>query len=126
MRHAATGFVDRRAAGRTLAAHLPSYVGRDDVLVLGLPRGGVPVAYEVARVLRTPLDVMPVRKIGMPGNREFAIGAVAGQTVLRESKLPAYVSRRVFVELARKERVELGRREGVYRAGLPPLKLDGM
>lgn len=70
-------FRDRRDAGRLLAARLQDYAGRDDVVVLGLPRGGVPVAAEVARVLRAPLDVFVVRKLGVPGQEELAMGAIA-------------------------------------------------
>ena len=83
----ATSFVDRRDAGRHLAQDLARYAGRDDVVVLGLPRGGVPVAYEVARALRAPLDVFAVRKLGVPGHEELAMGAIAtgGVQVLNES-----------------------------------------
>src|ERR671922_71367 len=70
-------FYDRKEAGRLLAERLSRYAGRDDVLVLGLPRGGVPVAYEVARALRAPLDVFVVRKLGAPDQPELALGAVA-------------------------------------------------
>src|ERR1700732_4955539 len=70
-------FRDRREAGRLLAQKLPAYANRPDVLVLGLPRGGVPVAYEVARALGAPLDVFIVRKLGVPGYEELAMGAVA-------------------------------------------------
>src|SRR6201989_1380409 len=85
MRHAAA-FVDRRAAGRTLAELLHEYAGRTDVVVLALPRGGVPVGYEVARALRAPLDVFTVRKLGVPGHEELAMGAIAsgGVRVLNE------------------------------------------
>src|SRR5436305_10918750 len=79
-------FQDRRDAGKQLASRLASYAGRPDVLVLGLPRGGVPVAYEVARALRAPLDVFLVRKLGLPGHEELAMGAIAtgGVRVLNE------------------------------------------
>ena len=79
-------FHDRTDAGRQLAADLERYAGRDDVLVLALPRGGVPVAYEVARALRAPLDVFLVRKLGVPGQEELAMGAIAsgGVRVLNE------------------------------------------
>src|SRR6201982_2702664 len=70
-------FHDRSDAGRQLAAKLRRYAGRDDVLVLALPRGGVPVAYEVARALKAPLDVFQVRKLGVPGHEELAMGAIA-------------------------------------------------
>ena len=70
-------FLDRREAGRLLASRLRQYANRDDVVVLALPRGGVPVAYEVALALGVPLDVFTVRKLGVPGHREFAMGAIA-------------------------------------------------
>ena len=126
MRSFPQAFENRTAAGIELAHAIERRAPHNPELVLGLPRGGVPVAYEVARALSVPLDVMPVRKIGMPGNREFAIGAIAGRTVVRESSLAPHVSTRVFKELARRERVELIRRERIYRAGLPPLNVEGM
>jgi putative phosphoribosyl transferase len=119
-------FANRSAAGIQLARAVQQQTTRTPGLVLGLPRGGVPVAYEVVRVLGAPLDVMPVRKIGMPGNSELAIGAIAGRTVVRESNLSIYVSTHDFEELARRQRAELRRRERLYRAGLPPLSLKGM
>src|SRR6267142_1371804 len=70
-------FVDRHGAGRVLASRLARYAGRDDVVVLGLPRGGVPVAYEVAQALGAPMDLFLVRKLGTPGHRELAMGAIA-------------------------------------------------
>src|SRR3979411_3115830 len=73
----ANRFRDRTEAGRLLAERLSRYAGRDDVVVLGLPRGGVPVAYEVAKALGAPLDVFVVRKLGVPGHEEFAMGAIA-------------------------------------------------
>ena len=101
---------------------------RRPILVLGLPRGGVPVAYEVALALRAPLDVLVVRKIGMPGQPELAIGAVAaGGIIVREpgsvGHLAALDTR--FEQLAQRELAELDRRERAYRAGLPPLDLRG-
>jgi putative phosphoribosyl transferase len=119
-------FENRTAAGTELAEAIQRRKVHTPGLVLGLPRGGVPVAYEVARALSVPLDVIPVRKVGMPGNREFAIGAIAGMTVVRESNLAIQVPARRFQELARKERAELQRRERLYRAGLPPLNLKGL
>src|ERR671925_1808721 len=85
-------FRNRAEAGRLLAAKLAAYVRRPDVLVLALPRGGVPVAYEVARALGAPLDVFLVRKLGMPGHEEFAIGAIAsgGVRILNEETLRDY------------------------------------
>src|SRR5688572_16325665 len=85
-------FSDRRAAGRALAAQLGDYAGRDDLVVLGLPRGGIPVAYEVARVLGAPLDVFLVRKLGTPWHRELAMGAIAsgGVRVLNADVVRSY------------------------------------
>src|SRR5882757_3317704 len=85
------GFEDRRDAGRRLAAKLVKYAGEPDVLVLALPRGGVPVAYEVAELLAAPLDVFLVRKLGVPGNDELAMGAIAsgGTRVLNEDVIRA-------------------------------------
>src|ERR687898_508197 len=74
-------FADRRDAGRVLAGRLGHYAGRSDLLVLGLPRGGIPVAFEVARALRAPLDVFLVRKLGLPGHEELAMGAIASGNV---------------------------------------------
>lgn len=121
-------FPDRAAAGAALAQELARRALRPPVLVLGLPRGGVPVAYEVARVLRAPLDVMLVRKIGMPGQPELAIGAIAsGGVVVREPRLEKEFPDLTlnFARLAREQLVELARRERVYRAGLPPLAIEG-
>ena len=119
-------FANRTVAGIELARAVQQRVPRVPGLVLGLPRGGVPVAHEIARVLARPLDVMPVRKIGMPGNSEYAIGAIAGKTVVHESNLSTCVSTEVFAKLVRMKRAELCRRERMYRAGLPPLNLTGM
>src|SRR5436190_14156923 len=116
-------FRDRAEAGRMLAESLREYAGRDDVVVLGLPRGGVPVAYEVARALGAPLDVFVVRKLGVPGQEEFAMGAVAtgGMCVLNDEivhglRLPQYV----IDAVAEREQRELARRERLYRGGRPP------
>src|SRR3954463_11260164 len=85
-------FADRRDAGKALAANLGAYRGRHDVVVLALPRGGVPVAFEVAEALDAPLDIFVVRKLGMPGHPEFAIGAIAsdGVRVLSEDVIRWY------------------------------------
>ncbi len=119
-------FASRMAAGIQLAHVVQQRSLRIPAVVLGLPPGGVPVAYEIARALQTALDVMPVCKIGMPGNPEVAIGAVAGKTVVRESNLATYVPTGTFEQLARLERAELRRRERIYRPGLPALTLEGM
>ena len=111
-------FRDRRHAGRVLAEHLREYADRNDVIVLALPRGGVPVAYEVATALHLPLDVFVVRKLGVPGYPELAMGAIAsgGVQVLNDdvvSQLP-YAEQWV-AHVANEERKELQRRELFYR-----------
>ena len=121
-------FADRATAGVALAAEVQQRQLQPPVLVLALPRGGVPVAYEVARLLEAPLDVMLVRKVGMPGQPELAIGAVAtGDIVVRDRTLEQEYPGigEAFERVAAEERRELSRREGVYRAGLGPLALEG-
>ena len=121
-------FKDRSTAGVTLARRLKKQSIRPPLLVLGLPRGGVPVAYEVARVLDAPLDVMLVRKIGMPRQPELAIGAVAsGNITVHSPQIGPEGSEmsEVFERLAQNQRREIERRELVYRSGLPPLDLRG-
>src|SRR4030081_2228386 len=107
-------FRDRREAGRLLAAKLAHYADRPDVLVLALPRGGVPVAFEVARALNVPLDVFVVRKLGVPGQEELAMGAIAtgGVRVLNDD-IVSYLglSEEVIDRVAAKEKKELERRE---------------
>ena len=115
-------FADRREAGRELAHQLRSYRGRSDVVVLALPRGGVPVGFEIAETLGTPLDVFVVRKLGMPGHPEFAIGAIAsgGVRVLNEDTIRWYqIPDHVIDAVARQEQGELERREHAYRGGRP-------
>src|ERR687887_251976 len=107
-------FADRREAGRELAHQLRSYQGRSDVVVLALPRGGVPVAFEIAEALEAPLDIFVVRKLGMPGHPEFAIGAIAsgGVRVLSEDVVRLYnIPDRVIDAIAERETAELERRE---------------
>jgi putative phosphoribosyl transferase len=119
-------FIDRRHAGRVLAARLTKYAGRDDVIVLGLPRGGVPVAYEVASALSAPMDVFLVRKLGTPGHRELAMGAIAsgGVRVLNEDVVHWYGISEPAIELiAREEQEELERRERAYRDDRPAPEL---
>ncbi len=121
-------FRDRVDAGRQLAAHLRHYAGRDDVVVLGLPRGGIPVAYEVARALGAPLDVYLVRKLGVPGHEELAMGAIGsgGVRVLnREVLAQLGIGQEDVERVARRERRELERREQAYRGGRPALDLAG-
>src|SRR5438045_4379164 len=119
---------DRREAGRYLAEKLADYAGRPDVLVLALPRGGVPVAYEVAKELGAPLDVFLVRKLGVPGHEELAMGAIAsgGVLVLDEGVLRwlGIGEDQIQKTLAR-ELDELRRREAAYRDSLPPPDLKG-
>src|SRR5437773_3286378 len=119
-------FPDRSAAGRLLAEKLSKYAGRDDVIVLGLPRGGVPVAYEVAEALRVPLDVFIVRKLGVPGFEELAVGAIAsgGVRVLNEDVARALPNADEIIEsVTAKETAELQRREQSYRDGRPAPEL---
>lgn len=115
---------NRREAGQLLAQQFRHYVGQPDVIVLALPRGGVPVAYEVASALDVPLDVFLVRKIGMPGHEEYAVGALAsgGAKVLNRLLLEAYGLREEDLEeTVAREEAELERREQEYRKGLRPL-----
>jgi predicted phosphoribosyltransferase len=113
-------FADRREAGRELASRLSGYRGRGDIVVLALPRGGVPVAFELAEALDAPLDIFVVRKLGMPGHPEFAIGAIAsgGVRVLSEDVIREFgIATDVLDEIARRELIELERREREYRQG---------
>jgi predicted phosphoribosyltransferase len=119
---------DRREAGHALADRLGEFAGHDDVVVLGLPRGGIPVAYEVATALAAPLDVFVVRKLGMPGHPELAMGAIASgggrvldDEVLRRYRIPASAVEQV----ARAEQIELERRERAYRGARAPAALEG-
>jgi predicted phosphoribosyltransferase len=121
-------FADRAAAGVELARALQQRKLPAPVLVLALPRGGVPVAHEVAMALEAPLDVMLVRKVGLPGQPELAIGAVAsGDIVVRDPTIERHFPNiaQTFDRVAAAERRELLRREAVFRAGLAPLELAG-
>jgi putative phosphoribosyl transferase len=121
-------FRDRAQAGRRLAERLGHYVGRPDVVVLALPRGGVPVAAEVARALGAPLDVFLVRKLGFPGQEELAMGAIAsgGSRVLNRSLLERlHVPPQTVDAVASRELRELERRERAYRGTSPPPSLRG-
>ncbi len=116
-------FIHRKEAGRFLARHLGGYLGMTNILVLALPRGGVPVAAEVARVLQAPLDVFLVRKLGVPGEEELAMGAIAsgGVRVLNEDLISQLgISVETIDEVTRREQAELERRERVYRGDRPP------
>lgn len=121
-------FRDRMTAGRVLAALLDEYAHRDDTIVLGLPRGGVPVAREIALALQAPLDVLVVRKLGIPWQPEFAAGAIAPGGVLvlnhqAEAEIPGLS--RLLEPVVAQERQELARREAAYRRGRPPLDVAG-
>ena len=121
-------FRDRVEAGRRLAADLTEYAHRPDVVVLALPRGGVPVAYEVARALGAPLDVFVVRKLGIPGHAEVAMGAIAtgDVRVLNESLVRSVrIPRDVIETVTAREREELARRERLYRGNRPPVDIRG-
>lgn len=124
-------FRDRREAGRVLASLLAQYTQQPDVVVLALPRGGVPVGYEVARTLRAPLDVFLVRKLGLPGHEELAMGAIAsgGVRVVNEDLLARLGSaignlNPVIDQVAAAETIELHRREITYRDDRPAPDLD--
>ncbi|AGU49207.1 putative phosphoribosyltransferase [Variovorax paradoxus B4] len=121
-------FRNRQQAGRVLARRLAAYAHRPEVIVLALPRGGMPVAYEVAKALHAPLDVLVVRKLGVPGHEEFAMGAIAGggeqvldQDLVRELGIGA----REVDEVVRNEQHELERRERAYRGNRPAPDLHG-
>lgn len=121
-------FRDRREAGRVLAGLLGAYRGREGVVVLGLARGGIPVAWEVAAALGVPLDAFIVRKLGAPGHDEFAMGALAsgGRVVLNDDVVRALgVTPQQLRDIAEREGRELLRREAAYRRGRPPLELAG-
>lgn len=122
------GFRDRLDAGRQLAALLGKYAGRPDTLVLGLPRGGVPVAFQVAEALHLPLDVFIVRKLGVPGHEELAMGAIASGSVrvlnddvIRHLRIPQTAIDMVSAY----EAEEIVRRERAYRDDLPPPRIAG-
>ncbi|HEU0080212.1 MAG TPA: phosphoribosyltransferase [Longimicrobiaceae bacterium] len=121
-------FADRAEAGRLLAGALREYAGRPDVVVLALPRGGVPVAYEVARALGAPLDVFLVRKLGVPGPEARALGAIAsgGVRVLNPEVVGALgIPGRAIDAVAAREGEELERRERAYRGERPPPEVRG-
>jgi putative phosphoribosyl transferase len=121
-------FQDRHDAGRQLAVRLLPYAGRDDVVVLALPRGGVPVGYEVARALGAPLDVFLVRKLGVPGHEELAMGAIAsgGVRVLNQRVIDTLrITADVIEQVTTMELEELERREREYRDGRPPVDVAG-
>ncbi|AFZ59643.1 phosphoribosyltransferase [Anabaena cylindrica FACHB-243] len=133
-------FHNRTEAGQILAQHLTAYTHREDLLVLGLPRGGVPVAFEVAKKLNAPLDVCIVRKLGVPGHKELAMGAIAmltlgeashgegianqGMEILNYDVINALgIDRKVIEIVAAEELQELKRRDRTYRGNAPPLNV---
>jgi putative phosphoribosyl transferase len=121
-------FKDRRAAGQQLAEKLAAYANRPDVLVLALPRGGVPVAFEVAQALHVPLDVFLVRKLGVPGQEELAMGALAsgGVRVINDEVVRSlHLSEATIDQVATQEQQELERRERLYRDDQPAPALQG-
>jgi len=120
-------FRNRTEAGLLLARKIGGLKGRDDIVVLGLPRGGVPVAYEVAEALDAPLDVFVVRKLGVPGHEELAMGAIAsgGASVLSERTIKAFHVEQLALErVVAAERAELERREKQYRGDRPPVDVE--
>lgn len=126
--HDRPDFRDRTHAGRLLAKELAGYAGDPGTVVLALPRGGVPVAYEIAHELRLELDILIVRKLGMPGHEEYAIGAIGagGVRVLQEDVVREYgLPKEAIEEISARELHEIARRERQYRGGRPPLDLHG-
>lgn len=122
------GFKNRKQAGCLLAENLAAYANRPDIIIIALPRGGVPVGFEVAKALRAPLDVVIVRKLGVPGQEELAMGAIAsgGWQVLNNPVVRSLgISPREIELAAAKERPELERRERLYRGGRPAPDIEG-
>src|ERR1039458_9563249 len=122
-------FTNRSEAGKKLAMRLEKYANRDDVIVLGTPRGGVPVAFEVATALKLPLDVFVLRKLGVPGHEELAFGAIAsgGVRILDRDTVEGLGITGLDIErVTRAEKQELERREQLYRGGKPPENVSGL
>ncbi len=120
-------FKDRTDAGQQLASQLEEYRGQSDVLVLGLPRGGVPIAYEIAKHLKQPLDIFLVRKLGTPGQSELAMGAIAlGDVVYLNERITRslMISEQVIEPVLQREKSELSRRNAVYRGDKPAPVLE--
>jgi len=121
-------FANREEAGRKLASYLGKYANRKDVIVLAVPRGGVPVAFEVAKALQLPLDIFVLRKLGVPGHEELAFGAIGsgGVRVLDTDIVESLgLSDLIIEQVTRTERAELARREQTYRGGRPALDVRG-
>lgn len=120
------GFIDRKEAGEKLSQHLKKFAGRSDTIVLGLPRGGVPVAYEVSKKLNAPLDIFLVRKLGVPGHAELAMGAIAsgGVRIINTDVVNSLnIPQEVIDMVGNEEAVELERRSSAYRGNRSPLNL---
>ena len=121
-------FRNRREAGELLALELAHLAGKSDCVILALPRGGVPVGYELSCILHAPLDILIVRKLGVPGHEELAMGAIAtgGVRILNENVCTALgIDRAAIGEVEKRELEELARREKTYRGHLPPLEVLG-
>lgn len=121
-------FTNRQEAGRVLAERLEKYANREDVIVLGVPRGGVPVAFEVAKALNATLDIFVLRKLGVPGHEELAFGAIGsgGVRVLNTDVVNKLgVSESEIAAATKEETRELERRERLYRGNRPPLNVEG-
>ena len=119
-------FRDRRHAGQVLASHLEQYYGRAGLLVLALPRGGVAVGFEVAKKLQAPLDIFVVRKLGVPGHEEYAMGAIAsGGVKVMNPMQDLTVSPEAIAAVVEREQAELVRREQLYRKQRPAVPLRG-
>ncbi|VVM04513.1 phosphoribosyltransferase [Methylacidimicrobium tartarophylax] len=121
-------FQNRKEAGRLLAEELLEYGGRKDVILLALPRGGVAVGAEIAKILHLPLDVFTVRKLGVPGQEELAMGAIAtggGRVINRSVVASLGIDERTIEAVAAREERELRRREALFRKGMPALSLRG-
>jgi putative phosphoribosyl transferase len=119
-------FQDRHEAGRILAEKLAPYRGIENLLVLALPRGGVPVGFEVARALHAPLDIFVVRKLGFPGHEEYAMGAIASGGVRVMNPMPGIIiSPQAVATVVEREEAELARRELLYRDGRPAMGIRG-
>lgn len=121
-------FRDRADAGRQLARKLTAYANRSDVLVLGIPRGGVPVAFEVAQALHAPLDILLVRKLGTPGQKELAMGAIASggiQILNQELVADLGISEDQLAEVIAAQEAELHRREQLFRGSRPHISAQG-
>jgi putative phosphoribosyl transferase len=115
---------DREQAGQLLAERLARYANRDDVLILALPRGGVPIAHEIAKRLQAPMDIFVVRKLGVPGFEELAMGAIAmgGAEYIDENIVRSFeISREVIDEVVQAERAEMARRDRAYRGARGPI-----